>query len=320
MKRVAGVVLTALAVFLGYCSFAAAEQVMLDRIVAVVNDDIITLSELRKYKTLLYIGQDKKPVGREADLQLLNQLIEKKMIEQEGKKLGITVSEGEISEAIENIRQRNKVSEETMIEHLTQAKATMKDYRELLRLELMSSHVVGREVQSKITITDNDMETYYNDTIKPKEKPGARVRIQQILLAVPKDSPPEQKAGIEKTAAELLEKLAAGENFAQLAITYSQGPAAKMGGDLGYFHKGEMLAAIEDAAFAMEKEQVSPVIETPVGFHIIKVLDKDLSEEDRTWRDQSFEIKNKLYAGEFERSFKEWIGSIRKKSYIDIKF
>jgi parvulin-like peptidyl-prolyl isomerase len=91
-----------------------------------------------------------------------------------------------------------------------------------------------------------------------------------------------------------------------------------MGGDLGYFHKGELLPAIEEAAFGMEKGQLSHVIRTPVGFHLIKVLDKDTTEEDRSWKDHEDEIERILYNQEFEKSYMEWLQGLKEKSYIEI--
>lgn len=317
MKRSVAVLIV-VAGFLSCAVAVHARPTVVDRIVAVVNDDIITLSELRQYMALLYIGQEQKPSGAEAERAMLNQLIEKKMIAQEGEKLKITVSDAEVNEAVQDILSRNAgLTLEQMRRHIEEAGATMEDYRELLHIEILNSHVVGREVQSRITITDRDVEQYYATQVQPKEKPGARVRIQQILLPVPAGTTTEAANGIRQAAEDLRRKLVAGENFAQMALQYSRGPAARAGGDLGYFHKGELLPAIEAVAFQIEPGHISPVIRTPAGFHLIKVLDRDLTAADRSWKDHEREIKSKIYSREFDRVFASWLENVRKRSYIE---
>lgn len=320
MKRSAAVVI-AIAGLLICAGVVQARPTVVDRIVAVVNGDIITLSELRRYMSLLYIGQEQKPSGAEAERAMLNQLIEKKMIAQEGKKLEITVPDAEVDAAVQDILTRNAgLTLEDMRHHIEEAGATMQDYRALLHTEILNSHVVGREVQSRITITDRDVAQYYATQVQPKEKPGARVRIQQILLPVPAGATPEAAAGIRQAAEDLRRKLVDGENFAQLAFQHSRGPAAQAGGDLGYFHKGELLPAIEAVAFQIEPGQISPVIRTPAGFHLITVLDRDLTEADRSWKDHEREIKSRMYSREFDRVFAEWIENVRKRSYIEVNY
>jgi len=297
---------------------AGAKTALIDRIVAVVNGEIITLSQLEEFKKLMYMGQPQKPAGADVDRNLLNQLIEKKVIIQEAKNLEIEVTRKDVDGALEEIVKRNKITLKQMEEYLIKEGSTLEEYREVLKEEIIHSQAVGRQVTAKITMTDQEIQQYYDDVIKPKEKPGARVRIQQILLMIPKDSTPEKTAAMEKTAAEIREKITGGAQFAKMAADYSQGPAAKIGGDLGYFHKGELLPSIEKAAFSMETGQLSPVIRTAVGFHLIKVLDKDTNEGDRSWKDHEDEIKDALYRRKFEKQFGEWMKKLKGKSYIEI--
>ena len=247
---------------------------VIDRIIAVVNNEIITLSELEKYKSLMSTNTPEQSNPADINRRLLNQMIEKKMIVQEAKELEIEVRERDVDIAVENVLKRNKVSMKEMKEQMTKQGITLEEYRELIKVEILQSQVVSRQVQSAINITDNEIQKYYEQNIKPKEKPGARVRIQQILLTIPHDSTAENITEIEKRTSAIREKIVTGEKFEKMAVTYSQGPAAKMGGDLGYFHKGELLPPIEESAFSLEEGQLSPVIKTNVGFHLIKLIDK----------------------------------------------
>jgi len=297
-----------------------AETVVLDRIVAVVNDEIITLADLNKFKNIMYMGAEQKPSGMQADIQLLNQMVEKRLMLQESKVLEIEVTEAQLQRAIDDIVRKNNSTLEKFQEMVIQSGITFDDYRDLYKTELIQSQLISQKVQAKISIADQEVEEYYNEKIKPDEKAGARVRIQQILFGVLKDALPEDIAVIEKRAAEIHKSLRGGEPFEKMAFTYSQGPAAKTGGDIGYFHRGEILPEIENAAFGMEVGEISPVIRTNFGFHIIKLIDKDLTDKDRSWQDHEMDIKNALYSRKYEETFKSWMEGLKSKSYIKIKY
>jgi len=296
------------------------KQVLVDRIVAIVNDEIITLADLERFKNLLYMDAPQMPTGPQANLQLLNQLVEKKLMLHEARALEIDVTETQLQKAVEDVLQKTANSPEDFKQALKKSGITFEEYRELMKSELIQSQLITQKVQAKISITDAEAEAYYNENIKPDEKPGARVRIQQILLPVAKNAPAGEIAEIEKRAAEVHQRLKNGEVFAKMAAAYSQGPAAKTGGDLGYFHRGEILPEIEKAAFSMAPGETSPVIRTIVGFHIIKLLDKDLTEKDRSWRDHEMDIKNLLYGQKYESTFKAWMAGLKEKAYIKINY
>lgn len=319
MKKIR-VILLMLLLALVFSADLNARQVLVDRIVAIVNDEIITLAELERFKNLLYVESPQKPAGPEANLQLLNQLVEKKLMLQEAKTLEIDVSETQLQEAIDDVVRKSGTPLEEFKKTLEESGISFEEYRQLMKSELIQSQLIGQKVQAKIGISDAEVEAYYNEKIKPGEKPGARVRIQQILLPVPKTASDEEIAEIEKTAAEAHQQLMDGEVFGKMAVAYSQGPAAKTGGDLGYFHRGEILPELEKAAFAMEPGEISPVIRTVVGFHIIKLLDKDLTEQDRSWRDHEMDVKNLLYGRKYENAFKAWMAGLKEKAYIKINY
>lgn len=296
------------------------KQVLVDRIVAIVNDEIITLADLERFKNLLYMDSPQRPAGPQANLQLLNQLVEKKLMLHEARALDIDVTETQLQKAVDDVIQKTGNSPEDFKQALKKSGITFEEYRQLMKSELIQSQLITQKVQAKISITDAEAEAYYNENIKPDEKPGARVRIQQILLPVAKNAAAGEIAEIEKAAAEVHQRLKNGEVFARMAAAYSQGPAAKTGGDLGYFHRGEILPEIEKAAFSMEPGETSPVIRTIVGFHIIKLLDKDLTEKDRSWRDHEMDVKNLLYGQKYENTFKAWMAGLKEKAYIKINY
>ena len=319
-------ILTALALaMLTFCPAADAARVIVDRILATVNGEIITLSEFEKYKSMLLMGAQEKPIDAEADRQLLGQLIEKKLILQEAKRLEITLKDKDIEHALDDVQRRNKIDLKTLTRELAKQGSTLEEYKKVLEGELLQSHTIGRAVHSKITISDKDIQEFYEQNVKGQERKGARVRIQQILLLIPNGAGPGKTADIEKQAQDLHRKIMAGEDFGKLAVQNSQGAGAQLGGDIGYFYKDELMPEIEKTAFSLNKGQVSPVFRTEIGFHIIKVIDrvgddggKGTDNGTAALHAQEQEIKNTLYNTEFEKELRRWLQGLREKAYIEL--
>jgi len=163
---------------------------------------------------------------------------------------------------------------------------------------------------------------FYEQNMRGSNKAGPRVRIQQILLLIPGQASPAKIADIEKTANDLHRKILTGEDFGKLAVKHSQGAGAQLGGDIGYFHKDELMPEIERMAFSLQKDQVSHVFRTEIGFHIIKVIDKAGSGSDNatggSWQDHKRDIQNALYGAQFEKEMTLWMQGLREKAYIEI--
>lgn len=319
MKKT-GFTLVSLFLLFSFITQAYADTAVIDRILAVVNGDIITLSEFERYKTLLYMGSPEKPSGREAEQQVLGTIIEKKLLLQDAKKLEIDAKDKEVEAAFEDIMKRNNITRKALKEELAKQGATVEEYRELLKGEIIQSHVIGRQVHSKISITDKDIQEYNEKNMKGREKSGPRVRIQQILLLLPPNAAKKQISEIERNAADIREKVVAGEDFEKLAALYSQGAGAQTGGDIGYFHRGELMPEIEQVAFALDKGQVSEIIKTSLGLHLIKIIDRDAPEGGGSPQGQDKEIKALLYNMEFEKRITEYLNGLKEKAYIEINY
>jgi parvulin-like peptidyl-prolyl isomerase len=144
------------------------------------------------------------------------------------------------------------------------------------------------------------------------------VKLKHILLLFPGNMDENAKAKLQADAMEILKRLRMGESFDSLAARFSKGPAASDGGDVGFVEKGAMLPEVEKAAFSLDRDKISDLIESPVGFHIIKVIDRRGSglkpiEEVRA------EIKSRLEDGKIEKKFDSWISELRAKSLVEIK-
>jgi peptidyl-prolyl cis-trans isomerase SurA len=292
-----------------------------DRIVAVVNDEIITQSEFDRYLVLIMVGADQKQEPDQATKRsLLEQLVERKLLLQEARRLNVTVKEEELDQGIQNMLVRNNMSFKVMQSQLEGAGLMIQDVRAAMRDELITSELIGREVHAKVTISDAEMEKYYNENIAPNEQQGARVRLSQILLLVKEDFTGEQISALKTRAESLRAQLEAGASFAELASTYSQWPSNPGDGDLGFFYKNQLLPEIEQAAFSIPVDTVSPVIKTPIGFHIIKVTSRDAGDRQPSWKTHADDIRRVLYGQAFEKIYTKWYDGLREQSHIEIMY
>ncbi len=290
-----------------------------DRILAIVNDDIITQSEFNRYLVLVTLGAEQQAPDREVKKQFLEQFVERKLLMQEAQRLKITVRDQAVDEALQGILERNNMTRTEMQRQLEAAGLMIEDVRAALRAELMTSEVIGREVHAKVSVSDTEIEKYYLENIRPKERPGARVRLRQILLQVGKDFTPEQISALQERAESLRAQLEAGASFEQLAASYSQCPSAERGGDLGFFYKNQLLPAVEQVAFSIPVDSVSPVIRSALGFHIIVVTFRELGDAEPDWRTHERDIRPILYGREFERVYTRWYTDLRARAHIEIK-
>ena len=314
--------------FTGFCAFtAAAAEELIDRIVAVVNNDVISLSDLNRAigpMLAAYSQQKGQALSDEERGELvkkaIDQLVEKKLIEQKAKEFNIKVTDKDIDRSVEEVLQRNNLTLEQLKEVLKKDGSSLEDYRKMLQSEILMSKVVAREVRSKVTITEKDIQDYYGQGVKSQsqDKPGERVRIQQIFIAITPETTAKQAEKLTRQLEDIRAKIVAGEDFGQLAVKYSQDASAKEGGDMGYFGRGELLPLVENAAFNMQAGEVSSVIRTPVGIHIIKVVEKQGSSEETAKSYNRQEVEDTLYRQQVDALYQKWIDDLKNKAYVKI--
>ncbi len=268
-------------VFCLFPDFSSAQEV-LDRIVAVVGNQIILESEL-KMQMELYVNQmgiELKSEGqkRQLERELLEQTINNKLLLIAAQKdTTIEVTSREVEEAVKD--QLKKVKSEFTEEALeAQLKAEglteselKKKYREQIRNQMMTDRLVASKL-SKVSVSTKEVKDFYEiykDSIP--DQPEA-VKLSHILLEI---KPSQETLDSLKRKAEMVQERAKkGQDFAQLASSYSDDPTGKQGGDLGFFKKGDMIPKFEEVAFALKPEEISQVVETEFGYHIIKVEEK----------------------------------------------
>jgi peptidyl-prolyl cis-trans isomerase SurA len=321
--NVSKIFLTTILTIVLACGAVAAE--VTDRIVAVVNDEIITLFELNqafdpyaKNIEATYQGNDKQTVLNKNREALLQRLIDQLLIEQEAKKAGTgiaVIKDEEVTDVIKDMLSKNHLSMEAYIKKLTADGNNLETVKKEIRGQMLRMRLLRREVQSKILITNEEIGEYYDKHRQDYEGKEA-VRIKQILLPAPADKTTREK--VKEQARQLRERILKGETFEMLAAQYSKGAAAAQGGDIGFVEKGVILPAVEKVAFSLPVGQMSDVIETEVGFHIIAIVDKRGAglKPLTVVRD---EIKAKIEDERIAKKYDDWIGDLRKKSFIDVR-
>ncbi|MBI5049946.1 MAG: peptidylprolyl isomerase [Nitrospirae bacterium] len=317
MTKLIFLVLISCSLFVIQCSLSYA-AVMLDRVVATVNGDVITWSELRRAieqedKGILkeFTGKDKK-ILRAIEKNFLNNMIDLRLQSQEAKKKGLDVRATEMDDAIAEIKKKYNFSDEDFIKTLNAEGFTFEEYKAKLTEQILLSKIVASDVRSGVLVTDKEIEDFYNAN-KDKYNKGAAVKVRQIFFNMPADE--AKKAELEIKAGEIIKRLEAGEDFAKLAGEFSEDISKRFGGDLGYINRGSVFKEMEAAAFSLKEGNTSKPFWSSKGLHIIKVEHRlDLANNEKIKE----EIKGILLENAFRVKYEEWIKDLRAKSYIEI--
>jgi peptidyl-prolyl cis-trans isomerase SurA len=279
-----------------------------DRIVAIVNSDLIMLSEIKRELSpeqerikARYQGPDAERRLKAAEYVALTKMIERCLQLQAAKKKGIEVTDQELSQAVEELKKQGD-------------KRVGTGSHNTIREELLLLRVVDREVRSVIMVADTDMMRYYQEHQDRFAYPE-EYQLSQILIRPLNEDDGAAKGRAEAIAAALKQ----GENFEELALRFSEGPNAARGGRLGLVRQGELLPAIEQALAPLPIGGITGVIEVADGFHILRVDDKK-PRQFRPFEEVKAEIRSLVFQQKSEDQYQTWMADLKNKAYIDIKF
>lgn len=297
---------------------------VVERIVALVNNEVITLSELEETGRTLF-GQVKQatlPSEREEKLkkaraEVLDQLIENKLLEQEIKRKKIEVPDRDVDQALGDIMKQNHLTENELKMALAKEGMTFSRYRQHIRDDLGKVRLVNWEIKSKIVVKEEDLKKAYQENLEEYTDP-VEVKVQQVFLSVAPEAAEEQVAAIRKEAQSILERARRGEDFAQLARDYSRGPESREGGVLGFFKHKELMPELEEAAFKLPPGELSEPVRSKGGFHILRVLERK-GGEPRPFAEVQNRVRDKILETEVEGQFKEWMKALKAKAYIEVR-
>jgi len=300
---------------------------VVEEIIARVNNEIITSSELEKAKTSAADEAQQDCNGRCTQEQLqvaiedrqktaLRDLIDQSLLAQRGKDMGLNV-EADVVKQLDQIRTQNKLKDMDDLEKaVTHEGLNWDDFKNNIRNKILTQQVISREVGSHITITDSEARKYYedhkNDYVKPEQ-----VALRAIELST-EGKKEAEAADIKKKADDMLKRINDGEDFAVLAKRFSDGSTAQQGGFLGVYKRGELSKAIEDQVFTMKKNQLTGVIETKQGYLILQVLER-YEAGVQPYEKVTNEIMDRLYSERMEPALRDYLKTLREQSYVVIK-
>jgi peptidyl-prolyl cis-trans isomerase SurA len=301
-----------LALLLGLSAGAAPASTLVDRVVAVVNKDVVTLSEIKKFAS--DAGLD--PEDPEVQKKALETYIEQILMEQEANKHGIIVTERDVDASIEGVKSRFNLDDEKLKAALKEQGLTYDKFRQQWKHQLLSQKLLSRIIGGSVAVTDDEiLEEYKKRGGSPTQ--DVETRISHILIKFDSNGGEDDA---RKRALEVLKKAEKGEKFEKLAREYSDDKAtADKGGDLGYFKKGQMAEALEKAiADAGEGTVIGPV-KSSAGFHIVKVTERKTSGDLAMDEKSKEEIREEIYNRKVEESLKAWVEKVKETAYIERK-
>ncbi len=314
------------AVLLPGLVMAQGQGKVIEEIVARVNNDIITRADFEKAQSSMRdeVKQDcpSCPASQVEDTikqhekDVLRDLIDQSLLVQRAKDMDITV-ETELIKRLDQIRQQNNLpSLEALQKAVDSAGVPWEDYKRVIRNKLLTQEVIHREVGSRIAIDHASINKYYEDHKSDFNRPE-QIFLSEILVSAQGKGPDEIPA-LEKKAGDYLARLKKGEDFAELARRYSDGPTGKDGGDLGVYQVGQLSKQLEDVVFKMNRGDLTDVIRTKSGFEIFRV-NEHYQAGLQPLEKVANEIANKLFMERMEPELRSYLAELREQSYLVIK-
>jgi peptidyl-prolyl cis-trans isomerase SurA len=293
----------------------------ISRIAAIVNQDIITTARLDREVDKMLTDDARKAGISEAQRDelrhnVLDKLIEDTLLKQRIEKLGLQVSDEQIEQAINDVQAQNNITREQLIEALAAQGITFEEYQERLRQQLLNFKLVGREVQSKVEITNTEMRDYYRNHLNDfRNEPF--IRLSRITFRLAPGHTPADIDAMRSMAADAVAQLRQGKDFLEVLMQYAATGGVD-GGDMGKITEGSLSDSFNRAVKDLTAGQISDVIETPEGFHVLR-LDERNPGETRTFETVKEQIHNKLLEDKRNQAFSEWTKNLRKEADIEIR-
>ncbi len=306
-------------------AFAEGARQLLDQVVAIVNDDPITQSELdmilrpvyEDYKSQ-YTGEALMSALTDAKRKVLNQLIEDKLVYQEAKNQKIEPDVQEVEEMLADFKKKFK-SDDELEDTLSKEGMSLSALRDRLERQSVIRSLQEREVRAKVVVSPLEVEQFYQEHADQFASEGT-VRVRSLTIKKSEEARAKglTDEGAKKKIDNLKLRVEKGEDFNTLAQQHSEDTAAKNGGLTNWIKPGEMIPEINQVIFSLKPGQVSNVIETPMGYHIFRV------EEKREKFQKSLEearplIYQKIFQEKSMKRFQEWMESLKRTAYISIR-
>ena len=298
--------LAAIAVALSAVSLLA--QQVVDRVIASVDGEPITMHDVKAFSASAGtpIPDESDPRAPDLIRKALKTVIENKLLESETKNFASQVEESQVDKFIERMREQNNLTEQQFKEELLREGTTWEQFRRRARLEVEKMVMLDRDVRSKVTVSDPEVRTYYNSHLAEFTNQSERYRLAQILIAVSPNAPPADLAAAKAKADKVRKRAAGGEDFGTLAGQFSDDDSKSKGGELGYFAPDEIIDQIKTAVSGLKPAEISKVVRTSHGFHILKVEEHDAAGP-KPFAEVQEEIRDKLIDAKAKEHFQQFI-------------
>jgi peptidyl-prolyl cis-trans isomerase SurA len=305
-----------------------ADDTVIEEIVARVNNQIITHSEyLHGKEELKKETQQQDPANAdklvaERDKDVLRDLIDQQLLLEKGKDLGIT-ADTEVIKKLDEMRKDMKLDSMEELEKAAQSQGiSFEDFKQNMRNQIITQQVIGKEVGSRLVISKEEAQKFYDDHKNELERPET-IRLSEILISTepkPNDSTDEAQRlrSAQAKAEDLLAQIQKDAKFDDVAKKNSDGPTALQGGDLGEFKRGTLAKELEDKTFAMKPGDVSDAIRTKQGFVILKVTEHHNAGVP-AMSEVAGRIQDAIYMQKLQPALREYLTKLREEAYIDVK-
>ena len=298
---------------------------LVDRIAAVVNTDVITLSEVEKRAAPELARVDQEATGpdraqkRAAALKkTLDTMIDEKLVDNELKELKVTISDKEVDAAVDEVKKSYNLTDDQLQQAVAREGYSVADYREQMRKQIGRYKLISEKVRKNVKVSEADVKSEY-DRMTRSEGEDYEVHVRHILIAVPRTATQAQvEQARRKATAVAVEAREPGVDFAELAKKRSEGSSSSDGGDLGFFKRGTMVPEFERVAFNLKTGEVSEPVRTQFGWHVLKLEEirklgmKPLSEVRP-------EIEERLRRQQADRLTSQYMETLRNGAVVEKK-
>jgi peptidyl-prolyl cis-trans isomerase SurA len=295
-------------------------SVLLDRVVALVNKEVITWSDLYKlmeYETTDQVKtlneEERMKIFKESEPAFLEKLIDMRLQIQEARRLGLEVTPEEVRETIESVKKKYSLTASALGESLKKEGLTFEEYEKRLSEQIIISKFVNQQIRKKVIVLEEEVKKYM-DANREKLSDGEAFKLRQIFFKGPKND--ADKEVIEEKASLIIQKLKAGEDFSALAEEYSEDSSNGLGGNLGFIKKSYLTEEFVNKINAMNVGDVSAPFWTEKGLHIIKLDEKISAQNIDEVREN---VRKQLTEDKVLETYKSWIKDLRTKAQIVIR-
>jgi peptidyl-prolyl cis-trans isomerase SurA len=298
---------------------------LVDRVAAIVNKDIIALSEVEKRAApeLDRLAAERNLTTRatkrnEIIKETLNLLISEKLMDNEVKESNIDVTSADIDAAVEDVKRMNNFDDEKLAAAVAREGFNLRTYRDLVRGQVARLKLVQLKVRSRVKVQEEDLKAEY-EKYKRMESEDPELVARHIVIGVEENASPEaQERAHQRAIAIAREARQPGVDFGQLAKAKSEGSSASSGGDLGPFRRGVMLPEFEKVAFHLKVGEISDPVKTKFGWHIIK-LDEIRQVPVKPFAEVKDSLRQRLTNSQLERLTQSYVAELRQNAVVDVK-